>query len=411
MPPLSWQNALEDVGYVSDDRSPLYRSPCMEPWTKQIMPKTKEEANRFWKPIPFPKWQFHLNTSSPLNGLNGKQPGMPDQLAPFAATAAQIKPGIGGGVIFIDDSPVGSCSVISISSSSEEEENELCGEASDVKDMSMLSFQSNSLTSFSAQTPSPLTKDLELKKFVPSLPPQQKQKLHHQQQQQHQRVEMAVCTETTGGDTSHLTSSRPKRSRIVQLIPHDPVPLPPPQLEHNYIFSAPVPPSSCMMTGNSQREMSSESCTMRRESHLSHVLPSSNVHPSSRFPAHNCHYAAPGSSASSSNRRYYEHDVSVANPTNGSCCVDPFAPPSAADQSASGCGRCCNPPIIERPRHARSSHYLPFPMQTSTQDFLPPSATIVHVPQSQLPPAPQIPPHNSGACGTSNYTSFTYFSK
>ena len=426
MPPLSWQNPLEDVGYVSDDRSPLYRSPCMEPWTKQMMPKTKEEANRFWNPIPFPKWQFHLNTSSPINGLTGK-PGMSgSQLPSFAANAAatQIKPSGSGGVIFIDDSPVGSCSVISISSSSEEEENELGDDAADVKDVSMLSFQNNTLSSFTAQTPSPLNK--ESKEFASSLPQQQQ----HQQQHQHQQSQHMEMTSRSGsatGDTSHLlTSSRPKRSRIVPLIPQDAAPPQEPPFEHNYIFSAPVPPSSGMNTGNAPGSLPSESCIMRREHHSSpfssntqHSLP-----PSNRLPAHNCHYTASGNSVLSSNRRYYEHDTSHSSmryfeqtslrrgaAINGSCCADPFAPPLAADQAASRCGRCCNPPVIERPRHVRSSQYIPFP----TQDFLPPSATIVHVPQTQLPSAPQIQPHNggpSGACGgTPTYTSFTYFSK
>lgn len=370
MPPLSWQNTLEDMGYASEDRSPIYRSPCMEPWNKRPPHKCKEDQNRFWNPIPFPKWQFHLNTPSSPNASRMASKDCFGQMKP-------------PGVIFIDDSPVGSCSVISISSSDDDEQ---LAEQTDIKDMSLMDFKNNH--SFIVHTPSPLTKDLEAKKFVPLSQPSV--------------PEDAITADMTG---FLLSSSRPKRSRIVPLF-HDVKPSNQSQQDLNHIFAPP--------TFNSNRTVNEQCLSQRNYSPFSSGhLPAASFHHTPNSTQHNCHFQPPVG------RRHFEHEV-IGHPRyiehsgsrrhqtqNNSCCFNQYQPQHGAANSNCCGGRCCGGQgSYERPHVPPPNQYVPFP--PPHQEMIQPA--LVHIPQTH---APQPPLNNAPgtACHMSNYTSFTYFRK
>ncbi|XP_066919823.1 homeodomain-interacting protein kinase 1-like [Clytia hemisphaerica] len=379
MPPLAWQNVPDDVGYVSEERSPMYRSPCMDPWNKQVpKPKDAFDQNRYWNPIPFPKWQFHLNTSSSPNEYRGN-PGK-DPLIPSGKS----------GVIFIDDSPVGSCSVISISSSSDGE-NDL--EQSDVKDVSMLDLKNNH--SFTANTPSPLTQDLESKKFVP-------------------------CEEAHNNDPAHcFTSSRPKRSRIIPLM-HDPPGVP---VEPNHVFTVPAPlqnlghPLQAPFKNSSNARIPPPADVYSAGREHRHNSPTSNVphtntvhHPSQRF--HHNYYSQGAAIPPPPNRRpfeemqqsrFFDQQHNSMKRHNSSCCFNPMM----TSEQTNGCGRCFpGAPSFEGvPPHLRTgTDYIPF-SAPQPQVALP----IGHA--QQAPASHHNVSASSAACNVTNYSSFTYFSK
>lgn len=214
MPPLAWQNAVEDVGYISDETSPLFRSPCINGggWSKPpMMNQTggKDDLMNFWTPIPFPKWQFHLTSQSPVGGVmlgscessslnagdkfthicnvnnssnsssssNNKGNKESESISNHRgdASAAVVMSSNGqtslkqqqqqNAPIFINDSPIQSGSVISISSSSDDDDEEDSNDAAVNKTISLMNTSAQSSTelglrniefNFAADTPSPL---------------------------------------------------------------------------------------------------------------------------------------------------------------------------------------------------------------------------------------------------------------
>lgn len=123
MPPSSWHSSIEDVGYMSDEPSPHIGSPSQHMWVKAVDALPKHVASEsyavpwnMWKPVPFPKWQFHLSSGyqSPEN-----------QTANISCISPSVRPNrhsIKRTPIFINDSPLSTQSIITISSSSDEEE-------------------------------------------------------------------------------------------------------------------------------------------------------------------------------------------------------------------------------------------------------------------------------------------------
>ena len=151
MPPVSWQNALDDVGYMSDEHNTLVHSPLRHnhPWLKppdassvaQVVappcpPPNNTGAVRIgggrppqwnvWNPVPFPRWQFHLN-SAQRNELNNRQFV---NTSPRSAAASYMRGGAGGyhdqntasPSIMLNESPSSPQSIITISSSSDNED-------------------------------------------------------------------------------------------------------------------------------------------------------------------------------------------------------------------------------------------------------------------------------------------------
>lgn len=146
MPPVSWQNALDDVGYMSDDQNTLITSPLHHnPWLKPNEPPgcDAQTANKngahwnLWNPVPFPRWQFHLNSSikSPHNENsrqfsnynnnnnninNSSKSNNSPRAAELSFAHMNDNPSPS---IMINDSPCSPQSIITISSSSEAEED------------------------------------------------------------------------------------------------------------------------------------------------------------------------------------------------------------------------------------------------------------------------------------------------
>jgi len=128
MPPSSWQNSIEDVGYMSDEPSPLVTSPSQHMWLKAVetLPKhvsreTYSNQWNMWKPIPFPSWQFHLSSGyhSPETQHANFSCFSPNS-HPITSRHAGMKR---TPPIFINDSPLSSQSIITISSSSDEDDD------------------------------------------------------------------------------------------------------------------------------------------------------------------------------------------------------------------------------------------------------------------------------------------------
>lgn len=234
MPPLAWQNAMEEVSYGGpDDHSPLFHNSCMEPWNNQP-PHSGKSVDDNWNPMPFPKWQFHLNTtsspkhfgSSSSRGHHERATSKLDHMLPSSARS---------GSIFINDSPVESCSVISISSSSEEDLDNTSTNLQDSKDVSMLNVRSSSFAAVPLpRTPSPMMMMASYVENQDTTIPDLKT-THILEQAKNYINNESVSSK----QSDHFTAIRPKRSRIIPMLQQNP---PPPtqnniQLDStNYVF-------------------------------------------------------------------------------------------------------------------------------------------------------------------------------
>lgn len=369
MPPLAWQNAVEDVGYISDETSPLFRSPCINGWTKpMINPSGKEEPMNFWNPIPFPKWQFHLSSESPVLGdfLNSgekftriKQNN--DENTRENLLTSSIKPH-NNAPIFINDSPIQSGSVISISSSSDDDDEE--NNATNVMNTSAQSTElglRNIEFNFTADTPSPLH---DTKQNIPLYLGTRSNSLS----QSHSSFSMPTCSSRKTSDSKML-------------------------VDYNSDTVA-------VFTGISNR-MNTSACARNDQSEIKTNVnsspPYSSLHGSrprvSLNGYSNCHIPTVNLST---------HHVSM---DNGSAdwdkhprpCYHPFIP-----SEPHGCGRCCSggqpaapyDHLRFRPTHfvqcAPGLHRFPAP---SMPTILPPTASAPH------------------CDGSTVYSSFTYFSR
>lgn len=165
MPPTSWQNAMDDVGYMSGEASPLMNSPLQQnSWLRAVetLPRNGKSSDvstshwNSWNPVPFPRWQFHLNsnTKSPRSHHNAHY--RQQQTAPgyhYESCAARTP-------IFINDSPCSPRSIITISSSSDEDDDMSFQQDSQFKRRLSKDFHTLPLLHqqnfVSANTPSPL---------------------------------------------------------------------------------------------------------------------------------------------------------------------------------------------------------------------------------------------------------------
>ena len=119
MPPTSWQNSLEDGGYMSDDQvgSPVHSSwvRAVESLPKHVNTNSVAPSWSMWNPVPFPPWQFHLSaTNSPEHYMNQSFCISPNEQPLCSQRTSPI---------YIKDSPSSPLSVITISSTSESEED------------------------------------------------------------------------------------------------------------------------------------------------------------------------------------------------------------------------------------------------------------------------------------------------
>ena len=357
MPPLSWQNAMEEVGYSTEDHSPLYQSPCMESWNNQA-PHNKDAQSQYWNPMPFPKWQFHLNTSSPKH-----------------FKSEHSLPSMRSGSIFINDSPVGSCSVISISSSSDEDPGTSQDE---VKDISMLNVKPT--YSFAAQTPSPVTKDSKSK------------------------IDISNQSKNHINDLSHYTSIRPKRSRIIPMLQDSSTV----QLDSDHIIAG---QSTNHITASFNRNslvQHPEHYRLRGEGRS--PTAQENILHGTRFRP-KCFKQ----NSLLSNRRYYDDEFQFSRfseKTNSTgnipndCCTNSF-------QVRDSCTRCypsgSQPPVHSSSNHHKQmAHYVPFPTEKIQGQVPPP---VFRGPTSHESMHFQSQNTRGASCNASNYSSFTYFSK
>ena len=129
MPPASWQ---DDVGYMSAEPSPAINSPLnsSNPWMRAVETLPKHIAAtsvaapwNMWNPVPFPSWQFNLTSSSRSpahqNCMSFNNTSSPLTHLPQHRTQHRTKKS----PIFIHDSPSSPQSIITISSSSDEDED------------------------------------------------------------------------------------------------------------------------------------------------------------------------------------------------------------------------------------------------------------------------------------------------
>ena len=110
---------------MSDEQNTLITSPLHHnPWIKAGEAVTACEASgrtgvhwNLWNPVPFPRWQFHLNTSSLKSPRNRHCSNSPRTEVSYIHMNDNSSPSI-----MINDSPPSPQSVITISSSSDAEE-------------------------------------------------------------------------------------------------------------------------------------------------------------------------------------------------------------------------------------------------------------------------------------------------
>ncbi|XP_065671302.1 uncharacterized protein LOC136089297 [Hydra vulgaris] len=119
MPPTSWQNSLEDGGYMSDDQvgSPVHNNSwirAVDTHPKQVNTSSVAPSWSMWNPVPFPIWQFHLSANNTPEHYMTSFCISPNE---HPRCSQRTSP------IFIKDSPSSPLSVITISSTSESEEN------------------------------------------------------------------------------------------------------------------------------------------------------------------------------------------------------------------------------------------------------------------------------------------------
>lgn len=360
MPPLSWQNAMEEVGcYATEDHSPLFQSPFVEPWNSQA-PNNKDVQGRYWNPMPFPKWQFHLNTSSPkqFKSEHVKDTSMRS------------------GSIFINDSPVGSCSVISISSSSEEDQE---ASQNEMKDISMVNVKP--AYSFVAQTPSPMTRVLESKKDVPKL------------------------SSNNINDSNHYTAVRPKRSRIIPMLQDASSNV---QSDSTHIVGG-QPSNRLALLGNRNPLVRPPDNHPARREGCSPDMQNNMLHGARFRPK--CF----NQNSTTSNRRYCDQEfefsrfsadlMKLTGKPSNDCCTNPL-------QMRESCTRCYASSSSQQPilpvsnHHLQMAHYVPFP-PGQNQVQVPP----MHGPSSHN--GMRFAAHNTrdASYNVPNYSSFTYFSK
>lgn len=371
MPPLSWQNAEDIGGYATEDHSPLFQSPFVEPWNTQA-PNSKDPQGRYWNPMPFPKWQFHLNTSSPKQF---KSEHMKD---------ASIR----SGSIFINDSPVGSCSVISISSSSEEDQE---ASQNEMKDVSMINVKP--AYSFVAQTPSPVTRVIESKKDLPKL------------------------SSNNINDSNHYTAVRPKRSRIIPMLQDATSNV---QSDSTHVVGSQTSNRLALLGNRNPLARPPDNHSTRREE-CSPDMQNNMLHGARFRPK--CFNQNP---AASSNRRYYDQEfqfsrfsadrMNLTAKSSNDCCTNPL-------QMRESCTRCYTSatsssssqqqqPIHPVPNHhLQMAHYVPFP--TGQNQVQVPPITVHHGPPSHngIGFPTQQNTRNASSFNVPNYSSFTYFSK